>query len=115
MDQMTIAHRTGIARRRLRYAIYHTPAPGVSRVEGGKGSVRHFTSFEAFGIALTSLLLNAGLRRELVIDCIDVLARRYGRETPLADIPLYRAFQTRGTARLDVGDRLYVRLRTGQA
>ena len=48
MNLISLAQRTGIAPRRLRYAIYHTLMPGVRSVEHGKGAVRHFTHFEAF-------------------------------------------------------------------
>ena len=113
MDLLEIARRTGIEPRRLRYAIYHTLMPGVSPVDVGRGSVRRFTEFEAFGIALAAMLLDAGLKRNLVTECIDLLARRAGRETPTNDIPLFRAFASRGTARLDVADGRYVRLRIG--
>jgi len=114
MDLMAIAQRTGIAPRQLRYAIYHTLMPGVSQVHVGKGSLRSFTEFEAFGIALAAMLLDAGLKRDLVSECIKVLSRQYGRNTALSEIPLYRAYSSRGKVHLDIGDRIYVRSRADQ-
>jgi len=111
MDLMAIAQRTGIAPRQLRYAIYHTLMPGVSQVHVGKGSPRSFTEFEAFGIALAAMLLDAGLKRDFVSECIKVLTRQYGKHTALSQIPLYRAYFSQGTVHLDIGDRIYVRLR----
>jgi hypothetical protein len=114
MDLMDIARRSGLEPRRLRYAIYHTLVPRVSRVEVGRGSVRRFTEFEAFGVALAATLLEAGLRRDLTAECMEALARRLGRTTTAVnDVPLYLALASRGTARLDVADRRYVRLRVG--
>src|SRR5690348_15055905 len=102
MDLISLAQRTGIAPRRLRYAIYHTLMPGVSRVDRGKGAVRHFTDFEAFGVALAATLLDAGLKRDVVSDCIDAVVRRYGRETPQREVPLYRMFMGSGAAILEL-------------
>jgi hypothetical protein len=115
MDVTEIAERTGIAVRQLRYAIYHMLIPGVSRVETGKGTVRRFTDFEAFGIALVAMLLEAGLRRELVSDCMDLLVRSYGRKVAMRDTPLWRAFLSRGTALVEIADRRFARVRLGGA
>src|SRR4051812_18707739 len=111
MDLVTLARRTRIDPRRLRYAIYHTLVPGVGRVDVGRGSVRWFTEFEAFGIALAAMLHDAGMKRSLVADCVRALTALPGRERQAHDVPLYRAFTSRGPAHLLVGDRTYVRLR----
>src|SRR4051794_16318914 len=107
MDLLTLAERTGIGPRRLRYAIYHALLPAVPPVDRGKGAVRHFTDFEAFGVALAAMLLDAGMKRDVVGDCINAVVSKYGAETPQDEIPLYRAFTARGAAVLEVGDRRF--------
>ena len=113
MDLVEIASRTGISARQLRYAIYHTLIPGVKPVDVGKGVVRRFTEFEAFGIAVAATLLEAGLRRHAAAECLELLAVRYSRGTPLSDVPLWCAFQGRGPAYLEIGDLRFVRVRRG--
>jgi hypothetical protein len=111
MELLEISRRTGIEPRRLRYAIYHTLVPGVRKVAVGRGSVRHFTPFEAFGISFAAMMLGAGLKREAVAGCMHLLCGRYGRETQPNDIPLYRAFVGRGPADVSFADGRCVRLR----
>jgi hypothetical protein len=115
MDIMDIACRSGVDPRRLRYAVYHMLMPGVARVSVGRGSIRHFMGSEAFGIALAAMLLDAGLKRELVIDCFKVVTNQHAAAAPSASNPLDRAFISRGPVHLEVGDRRFVRLRAGRA
>jgi hypothetical protein len=86
----------------------HGLLPGGKIASRGRGSARRFTAFEAFGIALATLMLEAGLRRALVRECMSAVSPAVGRD--LDRNPLYRAFTSRGAARLDVGDWLYVRM-----
>jgi hypothetical protein len=90
-------------------------APGVSKVEVGRGSIRHFMPFEAFGISFAAMMLGAGLKREAVAGCMHLLCGRYGRETKPNDIPLYRAFAGRSPAEVSFADGRCVRLRAAAA
>jgi hypothetical protein len=115
MDLVTLSKETGIALRRLRYTIFHVLVPGIRRVEVGRGSVRQFTEFEAFGLALATMLLDAGLKRDLVKKCIQVLAQGRRLGAPVSDVPLYQVFASRGPATVYIADRSYFRLRAGKA
>jgi hypothetical protein len=109
LDLAQISERSGVAVRKLRYVLDHALLPGGKLASRGRGAVRSFTPFEAFGLATTAVMLEAGLKRALVRDCLAVLCRgQLGRK--LDDVPLYRAFVADRTARLDVGDWEYVRL-----
>lgn len=108
---MAIAARTQIGPRRLRYAVYHTLVQGVKQTDVGKGSVRHFTDFEAFGLALAATLLEVGLKRQLVRQCLGVMCGWDVRHpVPTSDVPLYHAFTSRGAARLEVAEGRWLRL-----
>src|SRR3954451_4631062 len=107
-DLAEIAGRSGIAARKLRYVLDHALLPGGQLASRGRGAVRSFTPFEAFGLATAALMLEAGLKRALVRDCLAVLCRAPGRDG--GDVPLYRAFAADRSARLEVGDWEFVRL-----
>lgn len=111
MDLMSIAQRSGIQPRRLRYVVYHLLLPGVDRTAIGKGSVRHFTAFEAFGLAFSATLLDAGLSRQFAHEVLAALVRSLSRQQAVDQIPLYRAFASRGDVHVDVADRRYARVR----
>ena len=111
MDLMDIARRTGIEPRRLRYAVYRALIPGVRQVDVRRGSVRRFTGFEAFGVALAATLLDAGLRREVVADCIRTLSVGPGRGATVSRVPLYRSFAGGGGAEVIIGDGRQFRVR----
>lgn len=110
MDIAAIVQRTGIPTRRLRYVLDHGVLPVGKQVSKGRGAVRSFTDFEAFGLTCAALMLEAGLRRSLVRGCMDLLCGRYGRGTPVHQIPFYQAFQSRGAVSLEIGDGVNVRL-----
>ncbi len=106
-----IVDRTGIAQRRLRYVLEEGLLPGGNAASDGRGTARKFTPFEAFSIACAALLLESGLKRALVRDCLAVLCGPGNRRTRCdADVPLYQAFVTREIARLEVGDWVNIRL-----
>jgi hypothetical protein len=111
MDLMSIAKRSGIQPRRLRYVVYHLLVPGIERAAVGKGSVRHFTAFEAFGLAFSATLLDAGLSRQFASEVLAALVRSLSRQQPVSQIPLYRAFASRGDVHVDVADRRHARVR----
>lgn len=107
MDIAEITRRTSIATRRLRYVLDHAVLPGTAQASQGRGTARSFTSFEAFGLSCAALLLDAGLRRSLVRQVIELLTHG-ARGTDVNAIPLYRAFDAGGY--LEIGDAVNVRL-----
>lgn len=114
MELTELASCSGIPLRRLRYAIYHAVMPGVDRVDVGRGSVRSFTDYEAFGIALAAMLFDAGIRRKLVEGCLRLLSESRDRTMPIQEVPLYAAFVSHGPATILIGDGRYVRLRASR-
>jgi hypothetical protein len=109
MDIAELATRTGLSTRKLRYVFDQRVLPGTQQWAEGRGIPRSFTAFEAFGIALAALLLESGLKRGLVAGCLFEAVGRFGRDTPVNQIPLYQAFAA-DSAWLEVGDGLYLRL-----
>lgn len=112
-----IADRTRIHPERLRYVFDQKLLPGLRRGVGerlgsrGRGVPRSLTAFEAFSVACAALLLGAGLRRQTVMDCMDVLcAYSVPGSRDWADIPLYQAFEERDMSVLEIGDGANVRL-----
>jgi hypothetical protein len=103
-----IAESSHLSVRKLRYVLDHGLLPGSKIASRGRGAPRRFHGFEAFGLATATLMLEAGLRRALVRECMASLCPAVGRD--LDRIPLYRAYQARGAARLEVGDWLYARM-----
>ena len=113
MDVETIARKTRLSPRTLRYAIYHGVAAGIDKIGEGKGVVRSYTPFEAFGIAVAAKLLESGLKRDFAQQCLSALVR--GRpHSNINQLPLARALNMRsGEVYVDVADRKYIRLRGG--
>jgi hypothetical protein len=107
-DLAEIAQSSQLSLRKLRYVLDHGLLPAGKVASRGRGAVRHFTAFEAFGLTTAALMLEAGLRRALVRDCLSALCPPAGRD--VGRVPLYRAYQARGAARLEVGDWSYARL-----
>jgi hypothetical protein len=107
-DLAEISQTSGVAVRKLRYVLDHQILPGAQDTSQGRGTVRSFTPFEAFGLVVAVLMLRAGLRRALVRDCLAALTRGFGRNVD--QIPFYKAFAHGEPARLEVGDWKYVRL-----
>jgi hypothetical protein len=112
MDFLAMEAATGIASQRFRYIIDQGILPGgpLPSWRRGRGSPRLFTQFEAFGLACTALLLKAGLRRRVVIACLETLSAYRDKRREVSDVPLFQAFQDRASAYLDVGDGDFVRL-----
>ena len=107
-DLAEIAGFHGLAPRKLRYVLDHGLLPGGEVASRGRGAARRFTGFEAFGLATAALMLEAGLRRALVRDCLAALCPIDAGD--VRRMPLYRAYEARGAARLEVGDWAYARL-----
>lgn len=107
-DLAAIARSSDVPVRKLRYVLDHSLLPGARHASLGRGTARSFTPFEAFAIVLAALMLEAGLRRALVRDCLAALARNPGRG--IGQVPLYRAFAHGEPARLEIADWKFVRL-----
>jgi hypothetical protein len=107
-DLAQISQTSGIGVRKLRYVLDHRLLPGAQDASRGRGTARSYTPFEAFAVVVATLMLDAGLKRALVRDCLAALAR--GSIRNVDQIPLYKAFYQRGPARLEVGDWNYARL-----
>jgi hypothetical protein len=103
-----IAQSSGIPVRKLRYVLDHQFLPGAQDASLGRGTARSFTPFGSFGVVVATLMLEAGLRRSLIRDCLAALSRDPRRK--IDEVPLYRAFAHGEPARLEVGDGKFVRL-----
>ena len=104
-----IAVRTGLPLRTVRYCIDHRVLPLAEPNTVGRGNIREYLPLEGFGIAMAALLLDAGVKRNLVTACIFESISKYGREYRMEEIPLYKAFQAQ-QASLCIADGLYVRI-----
>ena len=112
-----ISRRTGFEIDRLRYVVDFGILPGWrhGRVElktsHGRGVARTFTAFSAFGIASAVAMLDAGLRRKCVMDCLDLLCKSTaGRSKLMKTIPLYAAYTDKKISAFEVGDSLNLRI-----
>jgi hypothetical protein len=113
MDVLTIAQKTGLSPRSLRYSIYHGVAAGIEKTGRGKGISRNYTDFEAFGIAVVTKLMESGLKRDLAKQCVAALLQGPATSA-INSLPLYRGFMsTVSNVHVDVADNEYVRLRGG--
>ncbi len=76
MDLQTIASRTGVPVRTLRYVMDHKIVPNVRArlLTNEVGRPRVFADDFGVGIACAALLLEAGVRRETVTNCIKIMA-----------------------------------------
>ncbi len=108
-DLGEIATTSGLPLRRLRHVLDHDVLPGGSTRGLGRGTARVFEPFEVFGLVLATVLLEAGLRRATVRDCLAALVEGVTAAN-VTEIPLYRAFSTSGPSRLEVGDGSQIRL-----
>jgi hypothetical protein len=116
-----ISRRIGISREKLRYVIDQRLLP--DRLEDwmhadtewgsrGRGTPRRFTPYEAFCVACATILLDAGLRRQTLKDCLKILCSPPNpRVDGLSTSPLRRAFDGVGETLVEVGDGVHVRMR----
>jgi hypothetical protein len=107
-DLGQIAEFISIPLRKLRYVLDHGMLPGGAVASRGRGAVRSFTTFEAFGIVTAALMLQAGLKRALVRQGLAALCE--GSSRHVATIPLYQAFTTAGAAHMELADWTFVRI-----
>lgn len=108
-DLQTIADMLEIPVRKVRYVVDHRVMPGFENVGKGQRVTRTFEPFSAFGVAISALLLDAGLRRSAVIDVIDRLAGPDAGKDD-RDRPLFQAQFAEGSTWLEVGDGEHVRI-----
>jgi hypothetical protein len=114
---IAIEQSTGIPLERLRYVVDSRILPGWRSgrasftTSHGRGTPRTFTPFSAFAIAVTVLMLDGGMRRQMVQACLDLLAD-YGvpGSRDVHTVPLYQAFSLREISGLEIGDSVNVRL-----
>jgi hypothetical protein len=112
-DLAEIARRSGLSPRKIRYILDQGLLPVGKISSRGRGTRRIFVQSEAIAIALAAWMLEAGLKRALVRDCLGVLCQLPSggsRGVGLMKIPLYRALAAGPTARVEVGDWSYVRV-----
>lgn len=114
---LQIADATGLPLERLRYISDQKMLPGDRRAaelghqSQGRGVARKFTPFTAFGIACAAQLTSVGLRRKMVINCLDLLCKPTRRSSRrIQDVPLYQAFVEREVAVIEVGDQMNLRM-----
>ena len=62
----TLANRTGLKTRRLRYILDHQLVPGLEPIHSGHGNARQLENFQAFVLAVAAALLQHGYPRNLV-------------------------------------------------
>lgn len=111
-----IAQATGVAVDRLRYVLDARILPGhrngalTYRPAGERGKPRKYIGLEAFGIVVTVLMLDAGVKRQTVMQCLDLLTEYAPGGRDLATTMLYQAYMNPKTCGLEVGDRQNVRL-----
>jgi hypothetical protein len=107
-DLAEIAATSGLPPRKLRYVLDHGLLPGGAARSRGRGAARSFEPFECFGRVIAAVMLEAGLRRATVRDCLAALVR--SRDGGPETIPLYRAHMANGPTWLEGGDGSYARL-----
>lgn len=103
-----IAAYSGLSIRRIRYVIDQKLLPGSSFRSRGRGAVRVFTHFEAFGISVAAMMLEAGLKRKLVQQSMKLICKPASRRGN--DAPLLQAFDSQKNVRLEIGDWQHIRL-----
>lgn len=124
MDIQTIATRTGLSNRRIRYVLDHRLLPGmrVKTDEARHGHPRSFSDLEGFGIACAATLLEGGVKREAVVSFVDSLCNFVWTDIPgrshkkwhmLPFLELVFDATTNVPASALLGDGLNVRFRLG--
>lgn len=84
MDVQTIADRTRIPVRKVRYVLDHRLLPGLRTKSDDErvGHPRVFIDSEVLGIACAAALLEGGVKRDLVVSFLDFLVSYNVRSTP---------------------------------
>lgn len=111
-----IASRAKVTVNRLRYVIDSGILPGnregIVEWRSSQGVVRKYTSFEVFGIVLTVVMLDNGLRRAVVMQILDLICGyTRSRTRDLKYVPLYAAYLSEKVSALLVGDGINLQFR----
>ncbi|MEX2140541.1 MAG: hypothetical protein WD894_14860 [Pirellulales bacterium] len=119
MDLQTIAARTGLPLRKLRYVFDHRLLPGlrVKHATEMTGHPRYLTSLEALGVACAAALVEGGMRREAVVDVLTGLTiLRWSSNGPKQSLTLLeKAGQTGVSPALaSLADGAYLRFQIGK-
>jgi hypothetical protein len=110
-----IALVTDLESERLRYVIDQQLLPGARRPTcrtGGRGIPRLYTPFEAFGLSCAAFMISAGLRRQRVAQCFDLLCRVPKKSPRSSNTLLQSAFDHHRVTHLEVGDDVNLRFRS---
>ena len=112
---VAMAGRAEVALNRLRYVIDSKILPGNRNGtvvwQARRGVARKYTKFEAFGIVATVLLLDHGVKRNVVMQVLDLLCDYTKEKTrDLRYMPLYAAFLDASVTSLQIGDGINMRL-----
>ena len=111
-----IERRTGVSVDRLRYIIDTRILPGrregtlQGTVTRGRGVARQFLEYEAFGIVIAVIMLDAGVKRDTLKQCLDILTDYPKGTRDIRSVMLFQAFQRNEVAALELGDGQNVRL-----
>lgn len=107
-----IEQKTGASVDRLRYVIDSGILPGWRNQKRKKtrGVARTFGGFEAFGIATTVFMLDAGVKRRTVERCLDLMAKYAEGTRDIASTMFYQAYSRKDIVGLEIGDRQNIRL-----
>ena len=127
MELQTIADRTQLPLRKLRYVLDHRLLPGLRvKIDGNEvGRPRYFTDYEAFGVACAAALLGGGVKREAVIHFMNAMTKLTWEGAPYAKQPgsshlervkklekvaFYTAYSKTGAAIAMLGDGVNIRV-----
>jgi len=119
LDIQTIATKTGLPIRRIRYVLDHRLLPGM-RIKTNSDRVGHprsFTDLEGFGIACAAALLECGLKRDAVVGFMECLCGYVYKSGPKRRPPisaLHSAFHSQHEAMAMLGDSVNVRFQIDQ-
>lgn len=115
LDLSTLANRTGLERRRLRYVLDHELVPRlkIAVVDDETGRPRHFAEDVGFGIACAVCLLDLGLAHETIRQFLSGLLKIKisPADTQGALASILQSPQTPLHAHADFGGDGWVRLR----
>ena len=109
-----IASRAKVTVNRLRYVIDSDILPGhrngIVEWRSSQGVTRKYTNYATFGIVLTVVMLDHGLRRTIVMQILDLICGyTRSRTRDLRCVPLYAAFMSNKVSALQVGDGVNLR------
>jgi len=121
LELQTIAVRTRLPLRTLRYVLDHRVLPGarVKQAEHAAGRPRYLVAHEAFGLACAAILLQGGLKRQAVVSFMDGLCqltwkgtqRQRGNTTD--QLAMFTALTTKESATALFGDGVNLRVQVG--